>query len=151
VPGSWAPAHACWALGNRAALIRVPGRGENRRIEHRSGDGTANPYLLLGGLLAAVVDGISRELEPPPPVEADVGHWTDEEEASADVARLPGTLGSALEALEADDVLLAMLGPTIAPHYVAVKRYEAACFAEAGAGKSADVTDWEQATYLEPL
>jgi glutamine synthetase len=152
LPGSWAPAHVCWAFGNRAALVRVPSRGSGRRLEYRSGDASANPYLLLGGLLAAIADGIAGDRVAPGPIDGDVGHWTDEQAAAHGAERLPASLGDALEALESDDDLRAMLGPTIARHYVDVKRYELACYAnEAGKAKPEEVTPWERATYLEPL
>jgi glutamine synthetase len=152
LPGSWAPAHVCWAFGNRAALVRVPARGAGRRLEYRSGDASANPYLLLGGLLASIVDGASTGRAAPPAIDGDVGHWTDTEAAAHGASRLPATLDAALEALEADDVLRAMLGPTIAKHYVDVKRYELSAYA-AGRGRASaeEVTPWERATYLEPL
>jgi glutamine synthetase len=152
LPGSWAPAHVCWAFGNRAALVRVPSRGTGRRLEYRSGDASANPYLLLGGLLAGIADGIAGGRVAPPPIDGDVGHWTDEEAAARGATRLPTSLGAALDAFESDAVLKAMAGPTIARHYVEVKRYELACYAdEAGKAKPDEVTSWERATYLEPL
>ena len=152
LPGSWAPAHVCWAFGNRAALVRVPSRGAGRRLEYRSGDASANPYLLLGGLLGAIADGIARARVAPPPIDGDVGHWTDEEAAAYGAERLPASLGAALDALESDEAMRAMLGPTIARHYVEVKRYELACYAdEAGEAKPEEVTPWERTTYLEPL
>lgn len=152
LPGSWAPAHICWALGNRAALVRVPGRGANRRIEYRSGDASSNPYLHLTGLLAAIVDGIRSERRPPDPVAGDVGHWTDEEAGERGVARLPTSLGAALDALERDAVLRAALGPIVDAHYRAVKRFELASYEEqAGPSRTEEVTDWERAMYLEPL
>lgn len=152
LPGSWAPAHVCWATGNRAALVRIPGRGAARRLEYRSGDASASAYLHLAGLLAAIVDGIAGRQAPPPPVEGDVGHLPDAQAAARGAARLPQSLGEALDALEGDEVLRTMLGPTIAEHYLAVKRYELACADEAGAGAtSTEVTEWERQTYLEPL
>lgn len=152
LPGSWAPAHVCWAFGNRAALVRVPSRGAGRRLEYRSGDASANPYLLLGGLLAAIADGVANELPAPPPIDGDVGHWTDAEASAHGAERLPVSLGEALAALEEDEDLEAMLGPTIARHYVDVKHYELARYAEESGDPQADeVTPWERATYLEPL
>ena len=152
LPGSWAPAHVCWATGNRAALVRIPGRGAARRLEYRSGDASASPYLHLAALLAAIVDGIAHRQTPPPPVEVDVGHLTDEEAAARGAPRLPSSLADALDALDGDEVLRTMLGPTIDEHYRAVKRYELACAEEAGATTPAtEVTEWERQTYLEPL
>jgi glutamine synthetase len=152
LPGSWAPAHVCWAFGNRAALVRVPGRGAHRRVEYRSGDGSASPYLHLAGLLAAIIDGVMNDRQAPTPIAGDVGHWTDDEAAERGVARLPRSLGVALDELERDSVLRAMLGPTIEEHYLAVKRYELRCYEEeAGQAGPTEVTDWERLTYLEPL
>ncbi|MBX6342914.1 MAG: glutamine synthetase, partial [Thermomicrobiaceae bacterium] len=67
-PASWAPAHVCWGVGNRAALVRVPGPGARARLEFRAGDNTANPYLFLAGLLWAGLDGIKQRLDPGSPV-----------------------------------------------------------------------------------
>jgi glutamine synthetase len=152
LPGSWAPAHVCWAPGNRAALVRIPGPGALRRLEYRSGDASASPYLHMAGLLAAIIDGIRSGLTAPPAVVGDVGHWTDEEAEAGGFPRLPQSLGEALDALDADDVLRAMMGPTIDENYRAVKRYELGRYEEqAGAAGPPEVTDWERATYLEPL
>ena len=154
LPGSWAPAHVCWAFGNRAALVRVPSRGAGRRLEYRSGDASGNPYLHLAGLLAGIVDGIRRGDAPPPPVNDDIGHWTDEQVDRQGIARLPGSLEESLAALRQDAVLLEMLGPVIAEHYPAVKDYETSAYraALATSGETDEhVIDWERTTYLEPL
>lgn len=154
LPGSWAPAHVCWAFGNRAALVRVPSRGAGRRLEYRSGDASANPYLHLAGVLAAIVDGIRREAVAPPPVNDDIGHWTEEQVVQQGIARLPGSLEDALAALRQDAVLMEMLGPVISTHYPAVKDYEASAYRAAltASGQTdEDVIDWERTTYLEPL
>lgn len=151
VPGSWAPAHVCWALGNRAALVRIPGRGQGRHLEYRSGDAAMNPYLHLAGLLAAIGDGVERGLEAPPEATVDVGHLADDAAAAAGFPRLPASLPEALEALEADDVLRDALGPVVVPHYLAVKRFEWRSYSTQAAAGSGEVSDWERATYLEPL
>jgi glutamine synthetase len=150
LPGSWAPAHVAWGFGNRAALVRVPAAGAGRHLEYRSGDASANVYLHVVGLLAAMADGIDRSLVPPPPVERDIGH---EPRGGSDpdlVERLPERLDAALDALEADAVLGRALGPVILEHYLAVKRFEWTSYlAESGlAPDDAGVSDWERATYL---
>lgn len=153
LPGSWAPAHVCWGIGDRAALVRIPGRGTNRRLEYRSGDCSANPYLHLAGILAAIVDGVEQELPPVPAVAGDVGHWTDEQAHANGVARLPRSLHEALEALAGDEVLGPALGHLILEHYLAVKAFELDRY-RVGAGTADDtseVTDWERTVYLEPL
>jgi glutamine synthetase len=150
LPGSWAPAHVSWAMGNRSALIRVPGRGPGRHLEIRGGDAGMNPYLHLCGLLASIADGVERQLPPPPEARVDVGHLSDTDAEARGFARLPGDLPTALDALEADEVLSAALGPVIARHYVDVKRFEWAAYLER-AGLPADstnVSEWERRTYF---
>lgn len=153
LPGSWAPAHVSWAVGNRAALVRVPGRGAGRHLEYRSGDASMNPYLHLTGLLAAIADGLERELEPPPEANLDLGHLDDAAATAAGFLRLPDRLSAALDALESDEVLRDALGPVVPEHYLAVKRFEVDSYlAESGADEATtEVTDWERSVYFEPL
>ena len=104
--------------------------------------------------MAAMIDGIRREAAPPPPVNDDIGHWPDELVNQRGIVRLPASLEESLTALGRDEVMLEMLGPVIAEHYPAVKRYEASAYREALADSGqtdAEVTDWERTTYLEPL
>ena len=151
LPGSWAPAHRCWGLGNRAALVRVPGRGPNRHLEYRLADASANPYHLVTGLLAASVDGLERRPALPDPAAIDVGHLSDSEAAALGFERLPSSPGAALDALEADRVLCAALGPLVVEHFLAIKRFELdAYLAATGLAPGAtEVTDWERDAYLE--
>ena len=153
LPGSWAPAHAAWGIGNRAALVRVPSTGPGRHLEYRSGDMGANLYLHLIGLLAAAIDGIEGDMAAPAPVQADIGHLPDEAAAAIGAPRLPARLDLALDALEGDPVLLDALGPVIVGHYVPVKRFEWASYLAESGLDAADirVSDWERATYLAPL
>ena len=152
VPASWAPAHVAWGMGNRGALLRIPGPGPRRHFEYRSGDASCNPYLHLAGLLAAVQDGLTRHLSAPPPVGAGVVHWNDAEADAHGAPRLPSDLGSAMDALEADPVLLDAVGPVIARHYPLVKRFELQCYqTEAVDPGPGSVTDWERATYLTTI
>lgn len=152
-PGSWAPAHVAWAIGNRAALVRVPGRGAGRHLEVRAGDAGMNPYLHLAGVLASIADGIERELPLPPEAAVDVGHLGDDEAAAAGFSRLPASLGEALDAFDADDALRAAVGPVIAEHYVGVKRFEWETYLERSGldASSTEVSDWERRTYFEHL
>jgi glutamine synthetase len=153
LPGSWAPAHAIWAFGNRAALVRVPSMDAGRHLEYRSGDMGANLYLHVTGLLAAIVDRMEGGEDAPPPVQADVGHLADADATAIGADRLPARLDAALDALEADQVLMAALGPLIVRHYLAVKRFEWSSYV-AGSGLAADdvrVSDWERIAYLEVL
>ena len=154
-PGSWAPAHRCWAFGNRAALVRIPSPGPGRHIEYRLGDASANPYLHAAGLIASIVDGIDRQLPLPAPAQVDVGHLTDAQALAAGFPRLPSGPLQALAALEADRVLLDVLGPVIADHYPRVKRYEFELGRRVSRTENdrdaAGVTDWERDAYLEAV
>jgi glutamine synthetase len=144
LPGSWAPAHICWGIGNRAALIRVPGLGRRRRLEFRAGDNTANPFLLLTAVLAAGLAGIAGHDDLPPPVGGDVGHFSEDEARAQGIGMLPRTLGDALAALEADPVIAEALGPTIHQEFLKVKRAELAAY-------DMHVHPWERRMYLEAI
>ena len=90
LPGSWAPAHAGYAIGNRSTFVRIPG-GARRRIEVRSGDNTSNPYLYLTALLAAGIEGLRDHADLGAPGEGDFGHMSVEESSAQGVALLPRT------------------------------------------------------------
>jgi glutamine synthetase len=144
LPGSWAPAHVCWGVGNRATLVRIPALGRRRHIEFRSGDNAINPFIYLTAILAAGLDGIHNQIDPPAPVDYDVGHLSDEEAASRGVARLPSNLPDALAALEADGVIARALGSIIFSEFLKVKRSELAAY-------NLHVHPWERKLYLETI
>jgi glutamine synthetase len=130
-PGHWSAAYACWGLDNREAAIRVPSiswgqEAESLRLEVRCADHSANPYLALGALLAAGLDGIEHSLDPGAPLTVDPGSLSEQERKRLLIERLPTTLTEALAALEQDAVLTAALGPLLTASYVAVKRQEVA-------------------------
>jgi len=129
VPQYWAGAFTCWGHDNREAPLRVPSvfRGleeGSTNVELKAADSSANPYLALGGLVAAGLDGLERGLEPPDAVEVDPATIAEEERARRGIARLPATQQEALNALEADEVLTAALGAVLARSYLAVRRSE---------------------------
>lgn len=140
-PDSLAPTRANWGWDNRSTFIRIPPeRGGATRLEIRVGDGSANPYLAIAAVLAAGADGLRRRLEPPAPVAGDAYHA----DPAAAGTRLPGALEEALDALEADAVLAAALGPEIVETFLAVKRFEVE-------RHRAWVSDWEIDEYLHHL
>jgi glutamine synthetase len=135
LPHFWSSAYTAYGFDNREGAIRIPspfwGReSESTNLELKPADHSGNPYLALGGLIAAGLDGIRREFEPGEPVDVDPGNLSDEERAQRGIKRLPQTLDAALDALEADLVLTEGLGPTLAEAYVAVKRLESRSFAD---------------------
>lgn len=141
LPGSWAPAHVAWAVGNRAALLRVPGPARPR-FEFRAGDHTGNPYLVLTALVAAGLDGLERELALPAPAAGDIGHASAAEIADQGIQLLPRSAGEALDAIEADDTVMSALGPVCGPELLRIKRHELHRY-------DTHVSDWERETYFE--
>src|SRR5215210_2474688 len=129
VPQYWAGAFTCWGHDNREAPLRLPslfwGMEEaSTNVELKAADATSNPYLAIGGLIAAGLDGLRRGLEPPDPVEVDPATLDEGERAQRGIVRLPATQEEGLDALEADEVLTAALGPVLAGSYLAVRRSE---------------------------
>lgn len=129
VPQFWAGAFTCWGHDNREAPLRLPslfwGMEEaTTNVELKAGDASCNPYLALGGLIAAGLDGLERGLEPPEPIEVDPATLPEAEREARGIRRLPASQRDALDALEADAVLMAALGPVLAASYLAVRRSE---------------------------
>lgn len=142
-PGSWAPAHITWGVGNRAGLIRVPDLYKRAHAEFRAGDNTCNPHIFVTALLGAGLDGIQNETDPGEPLsDVDVGHITEEDMAAKDVRYLPRSVTEALRAFEDDPVLVESLSPVIAPEFVKVKRLELDTY-------NLHVHPWERQMYLE--
>lgn len=133
-PDTLAPWLIDWGLDNRSAMLRIPPeRGPGARMEVRLGDATANPYLIMAAVGAAVYVGIRDKVELPAPLE---GYGYDPESAPM----LPQTLGAALDALEADTVLVDALGAYFVKSFVTYKRNEIERFERF-------VTDWEFREY----
>ena len=133
VSGYWAGAFTCWGYDNREAPLRVPStfRGfdeESTNVELKTADATCNPYLAIGGLIAAGLDGLDRELEPPDPVQVDPATLSEDERRARGALPLPATQKDALDALEADAVLMDALGPALAGSYLVVHRSEWAAY-----------------------
>lgn len=134
LPHFWSSAFTAYGFDNREGAIRIPsvfwGReAESTNLEYKLADHSGNPYLALGGLLAAGLDGIRRELDPGEPVNVDPGNLSEEDRARRGIEPLPTSLDAALTALEADTVLTEALGPVLTPAYLAVKRFESSHFA----------------------
>lgn len=108
VPGFEAPVNLAYSSRNRSASIRIPLQGgsnpKSRRLEYRTPDPTANPYLLFSGLLLAGLDGIERQLDPGKPLDKDIYGLPPEELAL--IPKAPGRLEEAIDCLEADHEFL---------------------------------------------
>jgi glutamine synthetase len=129
IPHYWAGAFRCWGHDNREAPVRVasPFAGAEEtsiNAELKAADASCNPYLAVGGLVAAGLDGLERGLEPPDPVEVDPATLSDDERAARGIDPMPASQGEALDALAADALLLGALGSELAGSYLAVRRSE---------------------------
>ncbi len=148
VPGYEASTYICWANVNRSALIRVPkytaGKEKSTRIEIRSPDPSANPYLAFAVLLKGGMDGIKNKMTPPHPVEEDVFGFDDAKLREMKIDFLPYNLMSSVKALRNNDVIASALGSVFTEKYTAAKTSEADSF-------RLWVTDWEINNYLETI
>ena len=128
VAGFEAPVMISWGRVNREALIRVPraaaGTPGGTRVELRSPDPSCNPYLAYAVMLRAGMDGIRRGLAAPPPVEEALYTLDDDARMRRQVGVLPATLGEALDALRADEVIRGALGELIAEWFIDAKSQE---------------------------
>jgi glutamine synthetase len=137
-PDTLAPWLIDWGLDNRSAMVRVPPeRGAAARMEVRLGDATANPYLAMAAVGAAVCLGIEDKAEPPAKLE---GYGYDPARAQM----LPMRLADALDALAADHELADVLGDYFVTSFLAYKRNEIERFERF-------VTDWEFREYAYHL
>ncbi|MGX6448235.1 glutamine synthetase family protein [Patulibacter sp. S7RM1-6] len=134
VPFSLAPDRVLWGIDNKGAMVRaVGGPGDPAtRLENRSGEPAANPYLYVASQVISGLDGLDHELDPGAP--------TDDPYAT-DAPLLPRSLAEALDALEADPVFARALGADVVAWYAALKRAEVERYL-------AHVSDWEQREYF---
>lgn len=142
VPGYEAPVYVAWSAANRSALLRVPSkRGKSTRIEVRSPDPAANPYLTFAVLLKAGLDGVQNKIEPPNSVNTNIYKLTETERLDNNIASLPGSLFEALEEYKKSDVARAALGDHIYEAFLHSKEREWDEYRMA-------VTPWELDQYL---
>ncbi len=136
-PQTWAGAYTVYGMDNREAAIRIcsPMRDSpgSVNLELKPSDSSANPYLALGAYIHAGLDGLRNKIDPGEAVNTDPATLTDSERLRLRAHRLPTSLAVALDALEADELLMEALGPLRRRAYLAVKRAEAAAFAAEGA------------------
>ncbi len=133
VPQFWAGAFVCWGHDNREAPVRVASvfsglEEASTNAELKACDASCNPYLALGGLIAAGLDGLERGLEPPDPVEVDPATIAEDERTRRGILRLPASQEEALDALATDPVLTGALGPVLTESYLAVRCSEWAAY-----------------------
>lgn len=135
-PDSFAPYYIGWGYDNRTTYIRIPEeRGKATRVEVRAASAASNPYLALGSILAAGLDGIKNELEPPEIINTDLYHDEARQEEI-----VPRSLFRALAELQKDEWLCDYIGQDLINNFVALKELEVESFTNS-------VTDWEWKNY----
>lgn len=143
--GDSVPQYATWGLRNRASMVRIPvykpGKPLSTRIELRSPDPMANPYLVNAVTLAAGLDGIERKLELPPEATAETLKLTDRQMVEAGYTPLPRSLKEALDVFEDSQFMKDALGEHIHSFFLKKKRAEWHKF-------ESTITEWEIKHYL---
>lgn len=143
--GDSVPQYATWGLRNRASMVRIPvykpGKQLSTRIELRSPDPMANPYLVNAVALAAGLDGIERKLELPPEATAETLKLTDRQMVEAGYTPLPRSLKEALDVFEDSQFMKDALGEHIHSFFLKKKRDEWHKF-------ESTITEWEIKHYL---
>ncbi len=131
LPGKWNADAAVYGAGARGAAVRVPDeRGRSARVECRFPDGTMNPYLTLGSILACGLDGIEKKLDPGSPLSIDLSFMSDREIREKGFRLMPRSLAEAVSALEEDEVLRKAMGDVMFNEYVRNKEQEVAQMAD---------------------
>ncbi len=135
--GSWAPTRIAWSYDNRTAGFRVVGHGPSLRIECRIPGADCNPYLAYAAILAAGLDGMANETEPPDLFAGDVYQ-------ARQLPRVPYTLRDATDLFASSEFVAASFGEDVQKHYTHFFRKEQEGFDNA-------VTDWERWRYFERI
>jgi glutamine synthetase len=136
--GFWAPIYKNWGWQNRTTTVRVASGG---RFEYRGVDSSSNPYLTTAALLVAGLDGIRNEIDPGEPQQ---GNTYDLLQAGVEIEKVPDSLGAALDALAADELIKGAMPGRLYKVFNHYKRDEWERYLAA-------VTDWERDEYLEVL
>lgn len=143
VPGYEAPVYVAWSGSNRSPLIRVPGsRGVSTRLELRSVDPAANPYLAIAAVLEAGLDGLRNKLTPREAVDRNIYRMDETERQENHITNLPDTLHNAIKDLAADDVMRNAMGSHLYHSFVEAKNLEYDSY-------RTQVSQWERDQYLE--
>ena len=146
--GAEAPPYVCWGHNNRSAMVRVPmykpSKGQSSRIEVRSLDSAANPYLAYAVVLAAGMKGVDEGYELPPEAEDNVWTLTDSELRAMGIDPLPASLDHAIHLMEHSELVAETLGEHVFDFFLRNKRAEWAAYRD-------QVTQYELDQYLGRL
>jgi len=141
VSGYEAPVYIAWNGSNRSPLIRIPKSKGNKRIELRSPDSAANPYLALALCLCAGLDGIKNQIMPPGSMDCNLFELTKEDREKYHIEEIPGTLIEAVYEMEKDPFIREVLGEYAFEKYIDLKKQEWNEY-------RAQVSSWELEQYL---
>lgn len=143
VPGYEAPTYIAWSANNRTPLIRIPeSRRSGKRIELRSPDASANPYLALAVCLAAGMEGICEKILPPKEISQNIFELNEEEKKALGIECLPGSLMEAVEEFEKDAFIQKVLGEELSQKFIKAKKAEYDRY-------RSHVSEWEMNEYLQ--
>lgn len=142
-PHRWSAGAVCLGLHNREALLRIPplltlGGDDPQgqlRLEYRGADATANPYLALGAIVRAGLDGVRAGLPAPPVLDRDPAQLEDAEAERYGVGALPASLDDSLATLARDDTARGWMTPLLYEAYLGVKRAEVEAAAKSDIGE----------------
>ena len=142
VPGYEAPIDITWSTSNRSPLVRIPAaRGVGTRLEFRSPDAAANPYLTLAVCLAAGLAGVQEGMDPGPQMSGNQYEMSNEERAAAEIRSLPRDMRESIRAFRNSEFMKEILGEHIFNMYLNAKTKELQSY-------QSQVTDWEINEYL---
>ncbi len=140
------PVTITWGISNKTAAVRaVCGHPRHSRLEYRLPGADANMYLAMAGVLAGVIAGIERKIDPPEPV-TDMAWCVP---PGLGIERVPDTITKAAAALDADPILRELLGDEFVDYWIASRRWEWMQFHTAGGDPTAELSEWESARYFE--
>ena len=143
IPGYEAPVYIAWSANNRTPLIRIPRvSGKSTRVELRSPDGAANPYLALAVCLAAGMEGIKNKILPPESVDENIYEMTDVVKNALGIEELPASLREAITEFQKDQFMQEVLGEELSQKLIESKRAEYREY-------RTQVTEWEINEYLQ--
>jgi len=143
VPGYEAPCYVAWSAQNRSPLIRIPSsRGVSTRVEVRSVDPSANPYLAMAVILEAGLEGIRQKMTPPPAINRNIYVMSEQERKANGIDNLPASLDDALELLAQDEIVKNALGEHIYENFREAKEIESEMF-------RTTVHQWERDMYMK--
>ncbi len=146
-PSSLASAYTCYGPGNREAAIRIvrPAKGKEKqfvRLEMKFVDATANPYLAIGSIIAAGIDGIVKKIDPGEPCLDNPSNYSEEVREKKGWYRYPETLLEAIKELDRSNIMREVWGDTLVSEYVKLKKFQWDQY-------HSIVTDWEKKMFLD--